>query len=80
MRQRLYVDGKLTKSVEGDAAKLRRWLDNAERGWLEHGLNPLTAPGEFDSNLAHEVTRVSPDELLITSTSGSKLRFVNVER
>lgn len=79
MRQRFYVNGKLTKSSAGEPAKLRKWLDNMERDWSAHGLFPLTEPGQFDFNRAHEVTRTSLDELNITTTSGKQLRVINVE-
>jgi hypothetical protein len=80
MRQRFYLDGKLQNTTKPrEAEVVRRYLDNIERDWLRGGLCPLTPEGEFDTNNAHEVTRVSPDELLITNTRGRKLRFVNVE-
>lgn len=78
MRQRFYLDGKLTKSSNGTPERLRKWLDNMEQEWTKHGMFPLTAEGEFDLNKAHEVVRVSVDELLITTTAGKKLRIVNV--
>lgn len=79
MRQRFYLDGKLQKTTKpNDPAKLRVWLDNLETEWSSE-LGPLVAPGEWDPNNGHEVTRVSPDELLVTTTGNRKLRFVNVE-
>lgn len=79
MRQRVYVDGKLSRSTKPDTIEvLRRYLDNIERDWLRNGMFPLTAAGEPDPNGAHEVLRVSPDELLVTNTRGCKLRWINV--
>lgn len=78
MRQRLYFDGKLHKTTKpNEPETLRRWLDNAEKMWSAH-LGPLTLPGEFDPNNGHEVTRVSPDELLVTTTGNHKLHYINV--
>lgn len=79
MRQRLYIDGKLTKTTKPNTPEtLRKWLDNAQQMWSAH-LGPLALPGEFDPNNGHEVTRVSPDELLVTTTGNRKLRIVNIE-
>ena len=80
MKQRLYIDGQLTKTSRvTDPAKVRQWLDNVERDWLKHGLFPLTPAGAFDLNQAHTVERTSPDELIVVTTKGRRLRFVNVE-
>jgi len=78
MRQRLYRDGELSKSVKGAPATLRRWLDNLERDWRRNEGAALVGPGEFDPNMAHTVTRVSPDELIVVTTGNYTLRFVNV--
>lgn len=80
MRQRSYLNGKLNKSIAGEPATLRRYLDNIERDWSKDGLFPLTPAGEFDLNKAHSVTRVSVDELVIVNTAGRELRIVNVEK
>jgi hypothetical protein len=78
--QRFYFDGKLQKTGKPrDIETLRTWLDNIQREWSRN-LMPLTLPGQFDPNNGHEVTRVSLDELLVTTTGNHKLRFVNVER
>lgn len=80
MRQRTYLDGKLVKSGKpNDAETVRRWLDQTEAHWTRGGMLPLVGPGEFDTNQAHEVTRISPDELHIVTTGGNRLRIVNVE-
>lgn len=77
--QRIYVDGKLTRTAKPrDLATARQWMTNMEREWSRN-LGPLTLPGEFDPNNGHEVTRVSPDELLVTTTGNKKLRIINVE-
>jgi hypothetical protein len=79
INQRFYINGKLHKTSKGlTVEKSRRYLDNIEREWSKH-LAPLTLPGEFDFNKGHEVTRVSTDELLVTTTGNKKLRFVNIE-
>lgn len=79
-RQRFHIDGKLHRLTKPNTIeKLRKLLDNMEAHWLQAGLHPLTQPGEFDMNNAHSVTRVSPDELIIVSTSGKILRLQNVE-
>ena len=54
----------------------RQYLDNLERDWTRAGLWPLTQSGDLEPNNAHEVTRVSPDELIIVTTSGRKIRFI----
>jgi len=61
MRQRFYVNGKLERSIKGEAETLRRYIDNAQREWSKN-LMPLTAPGEFDFNNGHSVERLSQDE------------------
>lgn len=79
MRQRFYFDGKLSKTTKPTTVEtLRKWLDNIERDWTKRGLLPLTAAGEFDVNGCHESTRISPDELTITTSGGHKLRWINV--
>lgn len=80
MRQRTYLNGTLCKSSKPrDVETARRWLDNVETHWRNNGVHPLTPAGEFEPNNAHEVTRVSADELLVVTTGGNRLRFVNVE-
>lgn len=71
---RLYVDGKLSKSQRIDKPRAIRWLDNSQAMWSKN-LMPLVAPGEFDPNNGHEVTRVSETELLVTTTGNRKLHY-----
>lgn len=78
MRQRLYINGRLSKSTSGDPSRLRKWLDNMEREWTKRPMAPLVGPGEFDPNQAHSVERVSVDELIIITTGGKTIRAVNV--
>lgn len=77
-RFRTYLEGKLNKSTEVTIERGTKWLDNTQAEWSRN-LMPLTLPGEFDPNNGHEVTRVSPTELLVTTTGNRKLRFVVVE-
>lgn len=79
-KQRTYVDGKLLKTTKPNAIEtVRKWLDNIEREWSKNGMFPLTPAGEFDCNNAHSVSRISLDELIVVSTSGKTIRFVNIE-
>lgn len=79
MRQRLYLNGKLQKTTKAQTPEtLRKWLDNAQTMWSSH-MGPLVGPGEFDPNHGHKVSRPSQDELLVTTTGGRKLRYLNVE-
>ena len=79
MRQRTYVNGKLERSTKPQPIEtLRKWLDNIERDWTKNGFMPLTPAGEVDVNGGHSAVRVSPDELIIVSTSSKQIRFVNV--
>ncbi len=78
MRQRYYFNGKLLRSSSGDVVKLRKWLDNVEKEWRGRGLSRYTESGAIDMNEAVSIERVSPDELLITTTADHKIRIVNV--
>lgn len=48
----------------------RQVLNNIEDDWRSNGLHPLTPEGGFPANMAHEVTRVSDDELRVVNTEG----------
>lgn len=79
-RQDSWFNGKRKagKTITEDIARLRKWLDNLESDWRKN-MMPMVKPGEFDPNNASEVTRLSPDELLVVTTGAHKLRFLNVE-
>jgi hypothetical protein len=74
-RYRFYYNGKLSKSTEVTPERGQKWLDNSQADWSKN-LMPQVAKGEFDPNNGSEVTRVSPTELLVTTTGGHKLRWV----
>jgi len=79
MKQRFYIDGKLQKTTKPNSQEtLRKWLDNLERDWSKNGMMPLTPIGQFDMNGAHQVIRNSPDELIVITTAGKSLRFINI--
>lgn len=80
MKYRTYLDGKLSKtSRDYPLETVRHYLDNIEAEWSKNGMFPLSASGELDINQAHSVTRVSPDELLVTNTAGKKIRWIIVK-
>lgn len=82
MKQRTYVDGKLVKTSKQahEPEVVRKWMDNIEREWSKHLEDARLDPeAMYGTNQGKEVTRVSIDELLVTTTEDKKLRFLNVE-
>jgi hypothetical protein len=70
--QRLYIDGQLETTTKPKSIEVaRKWLDNMERQWL------ASIGGQL--NAAVSVERTDRDELIIVTTSGKRLRTVNVE-
>ena len=80
--QRFYVNGKLERTTKPNTIEqLRKWIDNTEREWSKNLDEIRTNPEAFRGfNQGREVSRVSIDELLVTTTENKKLRWINVER
>lgn len=80
-RLRRYVDGKLvhTSKPRAEKAELLRWMENYQADWSRH-IEDGHLPEMIGTNQGKEVSRVSDDELLVTTTEDRKLRFIIVER
>ena len=80
-RLRRYVNGKLvhTSKPQADKTQMLRWIDNYQADWSRH-LEDGHRPEMVGTNQGKEVVRLSPDELLVTTTEDVNLRFVIIER